>query len=140
MATIQKRVAGVNIGVDIGKYTLDIHIYERVVYWQVANSTVVIRAALNRIGRYKVSRLVVEATGRYEFNLVYAAYDRGILVVIAKPVAVRQFARATEQLAKTDKIDARVIAEYAATVKPRIRSKCQKMYEISKTYWCDGDN
>lgn len=71
---------------------------------------------------------MVEATGRYEFNLVYAAYDRGILVVIAKPAAVRQFARATEQLAKTDKIDARVIAEYAATVKPRIRSKCQKMY------------
>lgn len=123
MATIQKRVAGVNIGVDVGKYTLDIHIYERGVYWQVDNSTEGIRAALNRIVRYKVSRLVVEATGRYEFDLVYAAFDRGIPVVIAKPAAVRQYARATEQLAKTDKIDARVIAEYAATVKPRIRSK-----------------
>ncbi|MEW8078593.1 MAG: IS110 family transposase, partial [Candidatus Thiodiazotropha endolucinida] len=123
MATIQKRVAGVNIGVDVGKYTLDIHIYEREVYWQVDNTTEGIRAALNRIARYQVSRLVVEATGRYEFDLIYAAYERGIPVVIAKPLAVRQFAHATGQLAKTDKIDARVIAEYAATVKPRIRSK-----------------
>ncbi|MEW8394570.1 MAG: IS110 family transposase [Candidatus Thiodiazotropha sp.] len=123
MATIQKRVAGINIGVDVGKYTLDIHIYERGVYWQVDNTTEGIRAALNRITRYKVTRLVVEATGRYEFDLVHAAYDRGIPVVIAKPASVRQFARATEQLAKTDKIDARMIAEYAATVKPRIRSK-----------------
>ncbi|MEW8256275.1 MAG: IS110 family transposase [Candidatus Thiodiazotropha taylori] len=123
MATIQKRVAGVNIGVDVGKYTLDIHIFERGVYWQVENTNEGIRAALNRIARYTVSRLVVEATGRYEFDLVYSAYERGIPVVIAKPAAVRQYARATEQLAKTDKIDARVIAEYAATVKPRIRSK-----------------
>ncbi|MET0052184.1 MAG: IS110 family transposase [Candidatus Thiodiazotropha sp.] len=78
------------------------------------------------VSRYTVSRLVVEATGRYELNLVSSAYDRGIPVVIAKPSAVRQYARATEQLAKTDKIDARIIAEYGAVVKPRIRHQESK--------------
>ncbi|MEW8338503.1 MAG: transposase [Candidatus Thiodiazotropha taylori] len=88
------------MGVDVGKYTLDIYIYEREIYWQVDNTTEGIRAALRRIAHYKVSRLVVEATGRYEFDLIYAAYERGITVVIAKPVSVRQFARATGQLTR----------------------------------------
>lgn len=126
MTTSSQRVTGVSIGVDVGKYTLDIYIYERGLYWQVENTADGIRAALNRIGRYQVSRLVVEATGRYEFDMVCAAFDRGIPVVIAKPAAVRQYARATEQLAKTDKIDSRVIAEYAAVVKPRIRPHLSK--------------
>ena len=126
MATSRTRVTGIHVGVDVGKFTLDIYIHERGLYWQVENTPEGIRSALNRIGRYKVFRLVVEATGRYELELVSAAYDRGIPVVIAKPSAVRQYARATEQLAKTDKIDARIIAEYGAVVQPRIRQQESK--------------
>ena len=130
MTTSRKRVTGIHVGIDVGKYTLDIHIHERDLYWQVDNTPQGIRSALNRIGRYKVTRLVVEATGRYELELVGAAYDRGIPVVIAKPLAVRQFARSTGQLAKTDKIDARIIAEYGAVVQPRIRRQESKNIRI----------
>ena len=100
MTTSRTRVTGIHVGIDVGKFTLDIHIHERGLYWQVENNPEGIRSALTRICRYTVSRLVVEATGRYEMDLVSAAYDRGIPVVIAKPSAVRQYARATEQLVK----------------------------------------
>jgi transposase len=121
VTTSRTRVAGIHVGIDVGKYTLDIHICERNLYWQVDNTPEGIRSALNRIGRYTIARFVVEATGRYELEFVSADYDREIPVAIAKPLAVRQFACATEQLGKTDKIDARIIAEYGAVVQPRIR-------------------
>lgn len=56
----------------------------------------------------------MEATGRYEFELAQAAYSKGVPVCIAKPLSVRRYAGAVEQLAKTDKIDAGIIAECAA--------------------------
>jgi transposase len=68
---------------------------------------------------YRVERLVMEATGRYEFELAQAAYDSGLPVCIVKPLSVRRYAGAVEQLAKTDRIDAAIIAEYAAVVQPR---------------------
>jgi transposase len=132
MTTSRTRVTGIHVGIVVGKYTLDIHIYERNLYWQVDNTPEGIRSALYRIGRYTVARLVVEATGRYELELVSAAYDRGIPDVIAKPLVVRQFARATEQLAKTDKIDARIITEYGAVVQPRIRLQESKNIRFLK--------
>jgi len=51
----------------------------------------------------------MEATGRYEFSLAEACYGKGLPVVIAKPISVRRYAGAIDQLAKTDKIDAMVI-------------------------------
>ena len=63
MTTSRTRVTGIHVGVDVGKFTLDIYIHERGLYWQVENTPEGIRSALNRIGRYKVFRLVVEATG-----------------------------------------------------------------------------
>ena len=75
---------------------------------------------------YQVERLVMEATGRYEFNLAQAAYEKGIPVCIVKPLSVRRYAGAIDQLAKTDKIDAVLIAEFAAIVQPRAPPKKQK--------------
>lgn len=120
MTIKQKSDTGVTIGIDVGKFTLDICIHERGLHWQEENSPGGIRKALRRITRYQVSRLVVEATGRYELALVDAAFERGIPVVIAQPLQVRRFAGAINQLAKTDKIDAAVIAEFGARVKPPI--------------------
>ena len=74
---------------------------------------------LQRLSHYRVERLVMEATGRYEFELAQAAYEKGLPVCIARPLSVRRYAGAVEQLAKTDKIDAAIIAEYAAVVQPR---------------------
>jgi hypothetical protein len=64
MTTLSPRVTGIHVGTDVGKYTPDIPIYERDLYWQVDNTPEGIHSALNRIARYTVTRLVVEATGR----------------------------------------------------------------------------
>ena len=78
-----------------------------------------IQSILKRLSYYRIERLVVEATGRYEFALVEAVYLKAIPVCIMKPLSIRRYAGAVEQLAKTDKIDAKIIAEFAAVIKPR---------------------
>ena len=119
MTNTNTRRSVVNVGVDVGKDCLDIVIHEKHLHWQEENSAEGIRNILKRLSYYRVERLVMEATGRYEFELAQAAYDRGLPVCIVKPLSVRRYAGAVEQLAKTDRIDAAIIAEYAAVVQPR---------------------
>ena len=68
-----------------------------------------------------IELIVVEATGGYERRLVTALGARGFPVVVVNPRQVRDFARATGQLAKTDKIDAHVLADFGARVKPELK-------------------
>lgn len=119
MTISRKSKASINVGVDVGKDTLDICIHERQVHWQEPNTLEGVRALLKRLAHYKVERLVVEATGRYQFLLAEQAYLKEIPVCIMKPLSIRRYAGATERLAKTDKLDAIVIAEFAAVIKPR---------------------
>ena len=126
MTNTKTRKTVVNVGVDVGKASLDIVIHEKDLHWQVPNTPEGIRAVLKRLAHYHVERLVMEATGRYEFELAQAAYGKGLPVVIAKPLSVRRYAGAVEQLAKTDKIDAAIITEYAAVVQPRVTPQKSK--------------
>jgi len=121
MNTMKRNNKGVNVGGDVGKAQLDIYIYERDVYFTVENTPDGIKKALGRLGRYQVERIVVEATGRYEYGLVGAAIEKGLPIIVAQPLAIRRYAQAVGQLAKTDKIDARIIAEYAAIIQPEVR-------------------
>lgn len=116
----------VNVGVDVGKQYLDICIHEKQSHWQEENSPQGIKRILKRLAHYRVERLVMEATGRYEFNLAEAAHNKGLPVCIVKPLSVRRYAGAIEQLAKTDKIDAAVIAQFAAVIKPSITPQKSK--------------
>ena len=68
----------------------------------------------------------MEATGRYEFELAQAAHTKGLPVCIVKPLLVRRFAGASDQLAKTDKIDAELISRFAAIMQPQITPKKSK--------------
>lgn len=120
MTNLKQRKASVHVGVDVSKETLDIYIHEKALHWQELNTAAGIKAILKRLAHYRVERLAMEATGRYEFDLAEAAYSKGLPVVIAKPLSVRRFAGAVDQLAKTDKMDAAIIAHYAAVVKPRV--------------------
>jgi transposase len=119
MANHQKSKSPINVGVDVGKQFLDVFIYEKALYWREENTTEGIRNILKRLAYYRVERLVMEATGRYEFELAQQAYSKGIPVCIVKPVLVRQYARAHDQLAKTDKLDAEIIAQFAAIIQPK---------------------
>ena len=115
-----KSKTSVNVGIDVGKWFLDVCLYEKDLHWQVENTPEGVRKLLARLGRYQVERLVMEATGRYQLLLAEHAFKKGLPVCIVKPLSVRRYAQALGKLAKTDKIDAQVIAEYGERVKPRI--------------------
>ena len=126
MANLKKSKTVINVGVDVGKQYLDVCIHEKQLYWQDENNIEGINRILKRLAHYQVERLVMEATGRYEFELAQAAYSKGIPVCIAKPLSVRRYAGAVEQLAKTDRIDAGIIAQYAAVIQPRVTPQKSK--------------
>ena len=119
MTNLKTSKTVINVGVDVGKWKLDVCIHEKSIYWQEDNTSEGIKKILKRLSHYHVERLVVEATGRYEFLLTEMAFDKQLPVCIVKPLSVRRYAGAIDQLAKTDKIDAAVIADYAAILKPR---------------------
>ncbi|MFV2057933.1 MAG: transposase [Thiohalomonadales bacterium] len=126
MTNIKKSKSIINVGVDVGKQYLYVCIHEKALHWQEENNAQGIRRLLKRLSYYQVERLVMEATGRHEFDLAEAAYNKGIPVCIVKPLSVRRYAEAIGQLAKTDKIDATLITRFAAEVKPRITPKKSK--------------
>lgn len=119
MANLTKSRSSVNVGVDVSKAILDVCIHEKDVHFQENNTADGIKKLLKRLSYYQVERLVMEATGRYEFALAEACYQRAVPVCIMKPLSIRRYAGAIDQLAKTDKLDAWVIAQYAATVRPK---------------------
>jgi len=112
----------INVGIDVGKHQLDAFILERDIQISVANDASGIRTLIGRLARYKLDRVIVEATGRRETNLVLAAAERGLPIIVCQPLKVRRYAGAKGILAKTDQIDARVLAEYAAVMKPEVRA------------------
>jgi transposase len=120
MTNLKKSKTNVNVGIDVGKWFLDVCLYEKDLHWQVENNPEGVRKLLGRLGRYQVERLVMEATGRYQLLLAEQAFKKGLPVCIVKPLAVRRYAQALGKLAKTDKIDAQVIAEFGARVEPII--------------------
>jgi len=112
----------INVGIDIGKDSLDVCVYESDQYWQESNTEIGIRRLLKQLSRLTITRLLVEATGGYERALVEAAIEQSIPVVIVQPIQVRQFAKAQGVFAKTDKIDARLIAEYGVKLQPEVKT------------------
>ena len=110
-----------HVGIDVGKNTLDIYIWELALHWQCPNSAEGLKQLVKTLGRYKLTRIVVEATGGYERQLVEACAEKQFPIVVVQPIQVRQFAKAQGILAKTDKIDARLIAQFGAVMKPEIR-------------------
>lgn len=111
------------IGIDVGKEKLDVGVNDekRVRVW---NNDQAGRADLSDwVEQQKPDLVVVEASGGYETALVSELVARGQEVALVNPTRVRAFARAEGILAKTDKIDARVIARFGATMKPQARAR-----------------
>jgi len=109
----------INVGVDTGKTQLDIFIRPIGDYFTVANNANGIYEAIKRIKTYKPTRIIIEATGRLEMAFVCAAAKAKIPTVVANPLHVHRFASATGKLAKTDKLDAQMIAHYGEAMQPR---------------------
>lgn len=110
-----------NVGIDIGKSMLDTCIFELDIYLQHPNTPEGIRALLKKLARYNLTRILVEATGGYERELVEACAEKELPVIIVQPTQVRQFGKAQGIIAKTDKMDSRLIAQFGAIMKPEVR-------------------
>jgi len=115
-----------NVGIDVGKTSLDVLVLETDTYLQEPNSPEGIRRLVTRLARYKLTRIIVEATGGYERYLVEACVEKAMPIIVVQPMQVRQFAKAQGLKAKTDKIDARLIAQFGAIMKPESRPLASK--------------
>lgn len=109
------------VGIDVGKAKLDVGLADekRVRVW--ANDEAGRAELSDWVLEQEASLVVVEASGGYESAIVSELVGRGQAVALVNPTRVRAFARAEGILAKTDKIDARVIARFGATMKPQAR-------------------
>lgn len=109
------------VGIDVAKATLDVAIGSDGELVQVENSEAGIAQLVKRLGEAAPALVVLEATGGYESLVAAAVAGREIAVAVVNPRQVRDFAKATGVLAKTDRIDARVLARFAEAVRPEPR-------------------
>ena len=108
------------IGVDVSKARLDVAIESTGQTWAVANDEVGIASLIVRLSKLNLGRIVVEATGGQERLLVAELWQAGVPVALVNPRWVRDFARATRRLAKTDKLDARLLAHFGLKTEPAL--------------------
>jgi transposase len=108
----------INVGVDTGKTQLDIYIRPLDIYFTVSNDEKGIKKAVKEIKKHKPTRIVIEATGRLEQAFIIACANEKLPFVVANPVRIKKFAGSIGQLAKTDKLDAKLIAYYSDAIKP----------------------
>jgi len=113
--------AGVYVGIDVSKERLEVAIRPSGERCSEANDERAVQRLIKRLEPLGCTRIVVEATGGYEARLAAALYAVGLPVVVANPRWVRDFARSIGQLAKTDRIDADLLAQYAALPQLKVR-------------------
>ena len=110
-----------NIGIDVSQATLDVAVYPSGEHWQTSNAEVAIVELVERVRALAPELIVLEASGGYETPVLAMLASAGLPVVAVNPRQVRDFARSTGQLAKTDALDAQVLAKFAAVVQPTLR-------------------
>lgn len=110
----------VYVGIDVSKAWLDIAVDPTGEYWRAENNEQALAELTDRIIRLEPKCIVVEATGGYEARLVKHLCDAGLPVARVNPGRVRRFAQGLNWLAKTDKIDAKLLARFAEKATPRL--------------------
>ena len=114
--------ASVFVGIDVAKAEFVIAIRPSGERWTATNDEEGIQRLVTRLGEAAPVLVVLEATGGYERPVVGALATARLPVVVANPRQVREFARATGQLAKTDRLDADTLALFAERVRPEPRA------------------
>lgn len=109
------------VGIDVSKATLDVGVRPAGERESASNDESGIKPLIIRLRELKPVLIVVEATGGLERQLTRALVSAELAVVVVNPRQVRDFAKATGQLAKTDTIDAMVLARFAEAVRPAVR-------------------
>lgn len=110
------------IGIDVAKEELVVAVRPSGEVFAVENTTKGVRSLVAQWGETPPTLIVLEATGGYEAVAATALATAGLPVVVINPRQARDFAKATGQLAKTDHIDAGVLAQFAEMVRPPVRA------------------
>lgn len=119
------------IGIDVSKSSWDVHVLPEGRAFTVRVDDGATKRLLEQLGSPASSLIVLEATGGMERQLVAELIDAGWSVAVVNPRQVRDFAKALGRLAKTDSIDAQVLALYAQLVRPRLAQKVpEKQQEL----------
>ena len=109
------------VGIDVAKHSLDIAVHQSADRWSVPHTEAGVVALVQRLTALAPARIVLEATGGLERPCVAALAAAGLPVVAINPRQARDFAKAMGHLAKTDAIDAAVLAHFGAAVRPPLR-------------------
>jgi transposase len=114
--------AEVFVGIDIAKRSLDVALAPSGEHWQQEATEAGVAALVERLRGLQPTLIVLEASGGLEVRVVSALAAAGLPVVAINPRQARDFAKATGRLAKTDALDAAVLARFAAAVRPAVRA------------------
>ena len=111
----------VYVGIDVSKAHFDVCVSSEARVWREANTPEGIARLLERVSHVGPRLVVMESTGGYEYDLAAQLAAAAHAVAVVNPRQVREFARSIGRNAKTDELDAAVLARFAEAVKPQVR-------------------
>jgi transposase len=109
------------VGIDVAKAQLDVFVLPQRKAWQASNEEAGIAGLVSSLAELAPEAVILEATGGLESLLTAALLAAGMAVQVVNPRQVRDFARSTGRLAKTDAIDAQVLAQFGQAIRPLLR-------------------
>lgn len=110
------------VGIDVAKAHVDVHIHPTNEAFRVPRDATGLDHLVDRLRQFPPNLVVLEATGGFEQVVTATLAGAGLPVVIINPRQIRDFARATGRLAKNDRLDAEIIARFAAAIRPQVRA------------------
>jgi transposase len=108
------------VGIDVSKASLDVYLRPAQHYFQVPNTLNGVAQLLEQLAQFEVQQVIVEATGGLEAAVAIALHQQGVAVSVINPRQGRDFAKATGQLAKNDRIDAQMLAHFGEALHPPV--------------------
>lgn len=139
-STKMNKTSTVVAGIDVAKEQLDIAVHDGKQSWRLANTPEGLRELVRLMREHQVVRIGLEATGGYERDAVEQLRAAGFTVMVLQPLQVRAYARLTLRRAKTDRIDAALIAAFTAeygvvrdTPDPRLAPLAERLTWLEQT-------
>jgi transposase len=123
---------GTYVGIDVAKDKLDVAVGGEGEEWQVTNDEDGHAELRSRLAEVKPALIVMEASGGYEALAAGVLWEAGLQVAVVNPAQVRDFARGMGKRAKTDRIDARLLAVFAETVRPAVHEPADEQAQELK--------
>lgn len=117
------------VGIDISKSKLDVAIYEGTC-WEVSYDETGVSSLLEQLKQLSPTLIAMEATGGLESVIASKLTLAGLPVAVVNPKRIRDFAKASGKLAKTDRLDAHVIAHFAQSIKPPVRQLADEQQQV----------